>query len=701
MSTPLPKLRALIALAGLALSPAALACGPFLSATLLMGSSEVYLRGPRGDLRAELAALPMPDAGLPPFSPALTAEVEAAQLAAAFPPDDPRAEQIRAFRAALEAWVEADPNGPRPYWMDPPPPRGPPPVVPAGLPAEWALYLEGAVAFRADRFDEAAERWRALLVLPAAERPHKTLWAHFQLGRIAPFDPQGFPALRAAVAAGAPDPLGLALASLGWEARAKLPDAAALTLYVQQAKAGDPGAVASVREVAHELLHPDGEQGGPDPAALARAAADPVAAAAITLALVTTLDAQAHGGPWLDALVAAQAEGTVGADRLAWLAWQAGDHARAARYAEAAKVTPMGSWILARVALLRGDLSAAEAALAATRLPPDAVWTCTWWSRADFPEGTVEVRPAAEVEAERGAVALAAGRIDDALVHLARAGHWIDLAHVAERVAPIDVLEAFVRGKIDEVRVPAQREALRALLGRRLFRAGAHARAVEFLPAAHQADAQAFIAARARGTVGGQVEAARILRRAGMELSGTELAPDYAMEGGVFAFGLERRAAAPGATRAEEPLPPQAAELAAIAESAPVPDTRFHYRYAAAAMMREAADALPDQDPLASEILCEAGVWLADRDPQAADPFYKGVVRRSWGSPLSVAADQTRWFPGRSCGPTALPELPLRPAAVGCVDAARSPAQLISALVGLFVVTLRGRRRAQARAAAR
>jgi hypothetical protein len=187
-----------------------------------------------------------------------------------------------------------------------------------------------------------------------------------------------------------------------------------------------------------------------------------------------------------------------------------------------------------------------------------------------------------------------------------------------------------------------------------------------------------------------------------MELSGTELSPDVAMVDGLIGWELERVPVEAGRSRAEEPLPPQAAELAAIAASAPVPNTRFHYRYAAAAMMREAADSLPDQDPLASAILCEAGVWLADRDPQAADPFYKGVVRRSWGSPLSVAADLNRWFPGRICGPTALPELPLRPPeAVGCVDAARAPTHLISALVGLLAVTLRGRRRAQARAAAR
>ena len=113
MSTRYPKLRvlfALAALAGLGRSPAAFACGPFLSATLLMGSSEVYLRGPRGDLRAELAALQVPDPGLPPYSKALTAEVEAAQLAAAFAPDDPRAAQITAFRAALDA-IEGDDLG--------------------------------------------------------------------------------------------------------------------------------------------------------------------------------------------------------------------------------------------------------------------------------------------------------------------------------------------------------------------------------------------------------------------------------------------------------------------------------------------------------------------------------------------------------------------------------------------------------------
>ena len=168
----------------------------------------------------------------------------------------------------------------------------------------------------------------------------------------------------------------------------------------------------------------------------------------------------------------------------------------------------------------------------------------------------------------------------------------------------------------------------------------------------------AFLAARARGTVAGEVEAARLLRAHGMELSGSELAPDWALYGGSYDFPWGRPAPEDDAG----PLSPTVEERRRNDGSAPDPDKRYHYRYRAAELIWEASRTLPEQDPLASALLCEAGSWLAVEDLDFADRFYKATVNRSWGSPLSVAADQLRWFPlGPMCSGAAAPELALAP----------------------------------------
>ena len=57
---------------------------------------------------------------------------------------------------------------------------------------------------------------------------------------------------------------------------------------------------------------------------------------------------------------------------------------------------------------------------------------------------------------------------------------------------------------------------------------------------------------------------------------------------------------------------------------------------------------IPSWPPHAIEtarVLCEAGTWLKNRDPQAADRFYKALVRRCGRTDIGREADQLRWFP--------------------------------------------------------
>jgi hypothetical protein len=75
------------------------------------------------------------------------------------------------------------------------------------------------------------------------------------------------------------------------------------------------------------------------------------------------------------------------------------------------------------------------------------------------------------------------------------------------------------------------------------------------------------------------------------------------------------------------------------------PEKRFHYRYKAADLAWEAALLMPDGTPETADVLCIAGSWIKDKDPKAADRFYKALVNRCRGTSLGEEADRLRWFP--------------------------------------------------------
>ncbi len=150
------------------------------------------------------------------------------------------------------------------------------------LPDGVRLYVAGAVAFSHDDCTGAADRFRRVLALPASPGADGTLWASFMLGRALAAcgedaaAAEAFRHTRALVEDGAPDPLALALASLGEEAllslRAsglpmdKAPGQAdataaatahlhqAVTLYAEQAALGDDSGTDSLQLVAEALL---------------------------------------------------------------------------------------------------------------------------------------------------------------------------------------------------------------------------------------------------------------------------------------------------------------------------------------------------------------------------------------------------------------------------------------------------------------
>ena len=55
--------------------------------------------------------------------------------------------------------------------------------VDSALPAEFADYFRGAIAWHQTNVTTARAEWTALLKRPPAERPYKSTWAAFMLGK--------------------------------------------------------------------------------------------------------------------------------------------------------------------------------------------------------------------------------------------------------------------------------------------------------------------------------------------------------------------------------------------------------------------------------------------------------------------------------------------------------------------------------------
>ena len=129
------------------------------------------------------------------------------------------------------------------------------------LPAELRLYTAAAVAFtRAPQ--QATALFEQLLALPAAEQQQRRSWALYSLARLQASEGKRdqaimlFQQLRDEVSQGLTDPLQLAVASLGEEARLYLNQQdwqQAIGLYASQAQRQESGR-ASLKQLAGQLF---------------------------------------------------------------------------------------------------------------------------------------------------------------------------------------------------------------------------------------------------------------------------------------------------------------------------------------------------------------------------------------------------------------------------------------------------------------
>jgi hypothetical protein len=273
-------------------------------------------------------------------------------------------------------------------------------------------------------------------------------------------------------------------------------------------------------------------------------------------------------------------------------------------------------------------------------------------------------------------VRLARKEYAPALDALLRGGYWTDAAYVADRVLTTEELKAYVdkewpkalRKTVDDESVdegwdlvfaglalPETEDVswrIRDLLGRRLVRAGRYAEALPYLLEENRPAVQGLAAALKAGKdavrpaaerAESLFEAACVTRHQGLEIQGTELEPDWALHGGSFDPGsfVESRTKPENHSR----LAPTDDETKRAAKSRAEPYQRFHYRFQAADLAWQAASLLPDGSPEKARMLALGGTWIKNRDPKAADRFYRTLVRCCGQTELGREAARVKWFP--------------------------------------------------------
>lgn len=565
-----------------------------------------------------------------------------------------------------------------------------------GLPDEFAFYLEGLTAWLNPRIEDkspARDAWLKILRLPGSERRFKSTWAAFMLGKTWEKEEPAraieyFQQVRTLASTGFADSLGLAAASVGLEARAHLKlkhFEAAIDGYIEQMASGDASATNSLLAAAREALKAPSDS-------LALLAANPRAQKVITALIMSRRDYpdyeseedKAASGQedtaarWLAAIELAGIKDLDSAEALAIAAYRANDMKAAQGWVKKAGTSAAARWVQAKLLLRKGNSTEAAALLRGLTYvfpitvnpdlatePVDRLEALTVWSSGYSERCSDAPR---QIKGELGVLLLSRGEYTQALDCLLNAGYWMDAAYVAERVLTVDELQRYVDSfwplVPDEKMLrdeqwcdgescdPAWlRKHIRYLLARRLTREMKGDVARQYYPAEWASAFDALANSLRMGwnesgsisdRVNGLFSSALIMRTNGMELVGTEVAPDWHYHDGQYDCGVEQ---ADRMKITNEWLAASKDEIERYNKHKADPEVRFHYRYQAAALAWEASKLMPDNNDQTAFVLWKAGTFLKNRDPGAADFYYKLLVNRNRRTVLGEEADRQRWFP--------------------------------------------------------
>ena len=618
----------------------ALACGPDFPMRLLDNRGQSLAELPEGNFNLEISRLGHAIAGLKNVTaatnipgdgygdaPDYTHQRDTAEQAGLTPEQQALVKQLRSLTDARQVEEQG-----------------------ANLPPEHRLYLAGAVAFNAGDHGLAADYFQKVLALPAEQRPLRSTWAAYSLGRalfamsseagatpdLLAQSRKAFEQTRQLSIDGFSDPLELGVASLGEEARVARTAGDwdnAIQLYATQNLHGSAVGYTSLKLLMADLAAMPDEQ-------LAGLLKGKTVQQLVTASLISRLGWSFGDQPpneqKLIKLLQSSTRGSLdNADRLAAMNYQQGDYASAKAFLEQAGDGGLAWWLRAKLAVRDGDKNAAAAAYAkaAQAFPQNESW-----GERRTPDWDYEtLQPKCRVEGESAILALQRGDYLQAFDQLYRSQgiYWFDAATVAERVLTLDELKQYVDTQVPAPPPLSQQDrdnyvplpvaaSLRNLLGRRLLREERYDEAPAYFD---NPDLQAK--AKWYGQLREEAEskwwptskafayyyAATLARYDGMELLGYEMSPDYVTFGGNYSLEAPELKVGPLMTEGEVQR-----QQATVAQ----PDERFHYRYVATALASKAADHLPHSSQAFASVLCKASGWGTNLQEQSA--FYRRYV---------------------------------------------------------------------------
>jgi tetratricopeptide (TPR) repeat protein len=412
---------------------------------------------------------------------------------------------------------------------------------------------------------------------------------------------------------------------------------------------------------------------------------------------------------WLSVLKEAGIKQTEDAEYVGWAAYQLGDYKGAAHWLEMAKTqTPAGLWLKAKLQRRAGKADEAAKSMVEAWKTLQKIANYTGWQppkqepkqdgeeAEEYNEGMYGGEESWGFLQHAGGNAacflLARGEFLQAFDAFRKGNLWDDAAFVAESILTVDELKGYVDGEATAApppskpvetatekeqpavaaHVPGSAGAVRWLLGRRLVRLDRYREAAEYLPSPYDKVVRVYAKALQDGAnpkldkterARAWFAAAWIARHDGMEIMGTEVAPDSFATGGDFQSGelaQERRVGKYEERHYDEKkgkevtlakpvvLKPTKAELERLNKFRVVPDVRWHYRLIAGALAMKAAALLPDNTPELADVINTAGNWVKDRDNKLADQYYLTLMKRAGNTHIGRAARAKRWFVAQS-----------------------------------------------------
>ena len=532
---------------------------------------------------------------------------------------------------------------------------------------EFALYRAG-VAEMEPGGREIPPSWKKLLELPGKSRHFRTVWVYFMLGNYLKQDcGRYYQACREAAKAGFADTPGLLKASYRNEFRFTADPVRKIHLALELQR-NRPDLELLTEEYLSVIPHSDAE--------CTAMLADPFCREVLVIFGCNRKIFQQEVWKYQFR----------NADILAWRAYEAGEVELAEKYLKLrTRDTLLSTYIEAKIARYHGNNELAIQKLRqwlkfVEKIDPNARADIVGIKHVSDPWNTEPTYPLQQdIYGLLGSALVLRRDFAEAAMFFYRAGQIeADVMYIAENLMTLSELTVFadsVSGDLNsedqEIRQAAQ--SIRHMTARRAFRENKFDIARKYLPEEYKGILDLYLAfIHASKDVSKSFDslalnlynAARIMRWYGMELCGTQGAPDAFPDG---AWGISadfedcpdckydpktdrwttvcmkhkedcKYATGQFWTRTDIFHTPEPGR-------SPVPrNQRFHYRYRAAELAKQAGDLAQDEDLRALANLF-GGECLRYRAPRKADFFYKRLVKQSPNSPVARIADKLRWFP--------------------------------------------------------